>query len=129
MIRISAFWGSIRGLIKLKFWLCILGTRSFILDGGDFFFEVIYSQILVDSWLPHIVRSFFFFHCYCCLLSGLLFSRYLPLVVTRKNFVVPLKIIVEILTLIRDFLLLTLRGFFHVKFVVSIYFDYYYYYC
>ena len=57
----------------------------------EILFGTIYSQILVDSWLPHIVISFFFFHCYCCLLPGLLFLRYLPLVVIGENFVVLIK--------------------------------------
>ena len=43
------------------------------------------------DWSIFVEIFIIFSYCYCCLLSGLLFSRYLPLVVTRENFGVPIK--------------------------------------
>lgn len=72
-----AIWGSVRGLIELKFWQHILGTRIFNIDCRDFIWS--YLQSDSSGWLFLIYCEIFLIclHCCCRLLPRLLILRYL----------------------------------------------------
>ena len=115
----QAIWGLMCGPIELKFWPSINGTRVLTVE--------ISFEAILNSWLLYIDLSIFL-HCYCHLLLRLLLSRYLPLVVTKENFVISIKYYSGNFDFGPCFCT-RIEKVVHVVNMLCEYFDYYCYYC